>query len=175
VSAQEGDEKATVSAVTVGSDGSKEAKRQVPLNLRAVVMTIGEMGGNYSDAVEMIRKSNEVKIVNSSLAIDSVPRGMPITQLARLARTDSNLEQANVFVTQVTANTSGLQQVSFELPVDETQKTKPVEEQPLNRSPGRIFSGKKHPQEAEPEAPPASRLLGSEADFARSPGRIFGK
>lgn len=176
VSAKAGDEKATVTHLTEGKDGTREVTVQVATNLRAVLQAIGELGGGYAEAVELVRKTDAAKVLVSTLAIDSTPRGIPIPQLARLAKTDSNLERANIEVTRSTT-ASELMQAGFDLPTDaDTVRADANTEEPaLNRSPGRIFGGKKHPLEADPEQPTTKPVESSEANLSRNPGRLFGK
>lgn len=175
VSAKAGDEKATVTHLADGKDGSREVKVKAASNLRAVLVAIGELGGGYADAVELVRKTDAAKVLASAVAIDSTPRGIPIPQLARLAKTDSNLERANIEVTR-SSGSNELQLASFDLPTDaDTVQAKPAEEPALNRSPGRIFGGKKHPQEADADVPAAKVEESTSLDLARNPGRLFGK
>ncbi|QEL14887.1 HEAT repeat domain-containing protein [Limnoglobus roseus] len=175
VAAKAGDENATVTYLAPGKDGSKEVVLKVPSNLRGVLSAVGELGGGYAEAIELIRKADGTKVLAATMAVDALPRGMPITQLAKLARSDSNLEQANVEVTR--AATSGdLQLASFDLPSEaDNVKQKPQDEPSLNRSPGRLFSAKKHPQEPDPEPPTAAKPSEDSLDLARSPGKLFGK
>ncbi len=175
VSAKAGDTQATVTYLTTGTEGSNAVSRKCPTNLRAVLTLVGELGGGYSEAVELVRKTESAKVLASTVAVDSVPRGIPIPQLARLAKVDSNLERANIEVTRASTD-SELMLASFDLPTDaDTVRAVPVEEPALNRSPGRIFGGKKHPQEAEPEVPLVTTEESLDQDLARNPGRIFTK
>lgn len=176
IAAKAGDEKATVTFLAAGSDGAKEVVRQVPSTLKGVLTAVGELGGGYADAVELIRKAEGTKVLGATLAVDATPRGMPITTLAKLARSDANLEQANVEVTRATDR--DIQLSSFDLPSDaDTVKQKPAAEEPaLNRSPGRLFSAKKHPSEPDAEASPApAKPAETSFDLTKSPGKLFGK
>ncbi len=178
IAAKAGDEKATITHLATGRDGSKQVVVKVPSTLRGVLTAVGELGGGYAEAVELIRKADGTKVLAATLAVDSMPRGMPITQLAKLARSDSNLEQANMEVVRATTPTgSELQLASFDLPseADNVKQTPAAEEPSLNRSPGRLFSAKKHPQEPDVEPPPAAKPPEESFDLARSPGKLFGK
>jgi hypothetical protein len=176
ISAKAGDEKATVTYLATGQDGAKEVTAQVPATLRGVLTAVGEFGGGYAEVVEVIRKADAAKVLAATVAVDATPRGIPITQLARLAQSDSNLEVANVEVTRSTTRAGDVQQASFDLPTDaDTIRAQPFEEPSLNRAPGRIFGGKKHPQEADGDAAPAKPAVDDTPDLARSPGRLFGK
>lgn len=175
VSAKAGDEKATVTHLAEGKDGAREVSVKAATNLRAVLQAIGELGGGYSEAVELVRKTEAAKVLASAVAVDSTPRGIPIPQLARLAKSDSNLERANIEVTRATAGNELLSS-GYDLPTDaDTVRAAPVEEPALNRSPGRIFGGKKHPLEADDETPTTKADTPPEHDLARNPGRLFGK
>ncbi|MBL8864184.1 MAG: hypothetical protein JNK93_01340, partial [Planctomycetia bacterium] len=175
VSAKAGDEKATVTHLAEGKDGAREVSVKAATNLRAVLQAIGELGGGYSEAVELVRKTEAAKVLASAVAIDSTPRGIPIPQLARLAKSDSNLERANIEVTRATAGNE-LVPSGYDLPTDaDTVRAAPVEEPALNRSPGRIFGGKKHPLEADDETPTTKADTPPDQDLARNPGRLFGK
>ncbi len=175
VSAKAGDAQATVTFLAPGTDGSREVTVKAAPNLRSILMAVGELGGGYSEAVELIRKTDAAKVLATSVAVDAAPRGFPIPQLARLAKTDSNLERANIEVARSTVDPA-LEVASYDLPTDaDTVRAKPAEEPALNRSPGRIFGGKKHPLEADGESPSAKAIENSEFDFARNPGKLFGK
>jgi hypothetical protein len=175
VSAKAGDEKATVTLLASGTDGAKEVKLVAASNLRSVLLAMGELGAGYSDAVELVRKTDAAKILASAVAIDRSPRGIPIPQLARLAKTDSNLERANVEVLRNSTD-GDLRPAGFDLPSDaDTLREQPLDEPALNRSPGRIFGGKKHPLEADPESPAPKVDDLREPDLARNPGRLFGR
>ena len=180
VSAKASDTDVTVTHIAQGPEGAQEVKVLVKPNLAAVLNAMGEMGAGYSEAIELVRKLDTAKVVAGAVILDAAPRGMPTAQLAQLARTDANLERANVEVAQSTQGNDILQ-AGYDLPSDaEAVKEKPTADVPqLNRNPGRIFSSKKHPSEPDaevsPPAPAGPTAKSIESSLARNPGKLFGK
>jgi hypothetical protein len=118
------------------------------------------------------------------MALDSAPRGIPLSQLALIARSDPGLETADLEVTR--ASRGDLQQAAYDLPseADAVQKPSiaPPEDPQLNRNPGRLFAPKKHPMEVGPDSDPKpvdqpkpTDPVKPDTDLSRNPGRLFGK
>jgi hypothetical protein len=176
----EGDAAVTVSKVVTGKDGAEAVKVKARPALGAVLAAIGELGGGYSEAVEFLRRADAAKALQVAVAIDAAPRGIPLPQLAVMARSDPGLETANLEVTR--ASRGDIRQASYDLPSEADAVTRtsaaPAEDTQLNRNPGRLFAPRKHPQEVEPEPDPKAAKPAEPAppaDLARNPGRLFGK
>lgn len=174
ITAKPGDLQATITKIVSGLDGAQEVSAKSGLSLSAILTAVGEMGGGYSEAVELVRRADQGKVLTSAVAIDAAPQGIPTMQLAALARTESNLDRANLEVERVCRGE--IVPVSYDLPnFDESKPLPPVEPVDLARNPGRLFSAKKHPMDPEAEAPPAVEPPTVGPTLNRSPGRLFGK
>ena len=178
VTARDGDELVTVSRIVAGKDGAEPLAVKVRPAVGAVLAALAELGAGYSEAVEFVRKADAAKVLPVTVAVDAAPRGIPLTQLALIARSDPGLETADLEVTR--ASRADVRQASYDLPseADGVRKTSlaPPEDPQLNRNPGRLFAPKKHPMEVGPEtdSKPADPAK-PESDLSRNPGRLFGK
>jgi hypothetical protein len=179
VTAKAGDEKVTVSKLVRGKDGVVPQVVKVHPGLESVLGAMAEMGAGYSEAVELVRRADAVKALSVAVAVDAAPRGLPLTQLALIARSDPGLDTANLEVAR--ASRGDMEQASFDLPSESDslrqKPAAPTEAPDLSRNPGRLFGPKKHPLEADPEPPtkPADPAKPSDTDLSRTPGRLFGK
>ena len=168
VTAGADDAEITVTRI-VTKDGEPTAvAEKCPADLGAVMMTLAKLGGSYSEAVELVLKSQKAQVLAAELAIDTIPRGVPIQQLAVISRNDPELAKADRAVEQVMSG--GIVQAGYDLPTeaDAVKQPEPVvvpAPAPLNRNPGRLFGTREDVDEAE-EVPAA---------FNREPGRLFGK
>jgi hypothetical protein len=177
VTAKAGDLSASVTRIIPDLDGPKEVTVQSNLSVAAVLNTMGEMGGGYSEAVELLRRAETAKVMVAAVMIDANPQGIPLVQLAQMAKTEVNLERANLEVERV--NRGGeIVPANFDLPSNEEPKAAPAPEpKELSRNPGRLFSGKKHPMDSDEPSPLPPSVTAPSAPQAtnRNPGRLFGK
>ena len=130
----------TVTRVTV-KDGEPTA---IPLKCRAdlghVLTAIAELGGTYTEAVELVQRLDKAAVLAGSVAYDSAPRGLTVQQLAQIARSDPSVARADLEVER--AGKTEILQASYDLPTEaDAVQAKPEEPTlpPLNREPGRIF------------------------------------
>jgi hypothetical protein len=180
VSAKAGSGGVTVTRIVPSSDGPKEQTTTVQPTPAAVLTALGKLGAGYAEAVEFVKRADAAKLLTATVAVDMAPRGVPVAQLARLAKGDPTLERTDIEVARATQYGDGAG--GYDLPspeADNPVKQASAEEPQLNRNPGRIFGAKKHPSEAA-EAEPQSSAKPAEKekdgpDLARSPGRLFGK
>ncbi len=91
ITARAGDTVATVSRFSAKSDAPTHA--QCSLDVGDVLLKMAELGGTYPDAAEFLQKASDRKALNCKLAIDALPRAVPIKRLAEAAREDPRLEQ----------------------------------------------------------------------------------
>lgn len=150
VSAGATDELVKVTHIVPGADGAQEATRQVKPTLAAVLNAVGELGGGYSEAVEVVRKADTAKVLAAAVTRDAAPRGLPLTELAKLSRTDTTLETSNLEVARA-AQGGDVLPAGYDLPTEaEAVQVTPASatEPALNRNPGRLFGPKKHPLDA---------------------------
>ncbi len=140
VTMKDGAESVLISRIVTkdGEPTTVEGKYRADLNY--ILKGIAEMGGNYGDAIEFIRRVNGADCLGAKLAIDAMPRGITLQQLATLARTDSTVAKANL---EVEKSPGGdVLQVGYEAPGEPKplEKAPIVEVEPLNqRGGGRIF------------------------------------
>jgi len=114
----------------------------VKADLAAVLKGLGELGGTFSDAVELIRKAEKSEILLAGVKFDARPRGLNVQSLALIARSDPTLDKADKEVVRV--GTPDIKQTSYDPPTEaEAVQAKPEVVEPLlNRDPGRIFGSK---------------------------------
>jgi hypothetical protein len=153
VSMKEGDKTVTISRIvtkkaevyktkedTDADENYDVVKIEKRPDLSVLLMGIVEMGGNYTDAIELIRRLSAADCLGTKLAVDSAPRGISIQQLAQIARIDPTVMKANKEVERVQRGGDVLQS-GIDLPSDaDTLKKQPGDDQPaLSRNPGRLF------------------------------------
>jgi hypothetical protein len=173
VTAANGDVAATITRIVPGIDGAQAVTNKCALSLPSILSMIGEMGGGYSEAVELVRKSDQGKVLASAVAVDAAPVGIPTVQLAALARTEANLDRANLEVDRMTRGE--IVPASYDLPnFDEPKPVAPQTPEDLARNPGRLFAPKKHPMDATPEVKPTPPAPPA-AELNKTPGKLFGK
>jgi flagellar basal body P-ring protein FlgI len=174
VTAKIGDSQATLTKIVNGTDGATDVSTKCGLSIAGMLSGLGEMGAGYSEAVELIRRADAAKLVAANIAVDANPQGIALIQLATLARSEANLDRANLEVERVCRG--DVTPASYDLPnFDEPKPLAPLEAADLSRNPGRIFGGKKHPMDdaEEPVAKPAEKPV--EGALSRQPGKLFGK
>lgn len=173
VTAKPGDLKATVTRIVNGADGAEDVSVPSGMSLAAIISTVGELGGGYSEAVELVRKAEQAKVLTCAVQVDSNPMGIPTDRLAALAFSETNLEQANLEVERICRGE--MLGGSYDLPTfEEVRPVVHMEEQDLNRNPGRLFGPKKHPMDPEPEIQPApSPPPPAAGPLNREPGRLI--
>ncbi|HMO34869.1 MAG TPA: HEAT repeat domain-containing protein, partial [Gemmatales bacterium] len=80
ITLREGDEECTI---TVNDAEGKQVKRRCSTSLHQVLAQSAQMGANYADLVELLKQASENHCLSTTLAIDSLPRLVPWSQLAR--------------------------------------------------------------------------------------------
>ncbi|MGL4423556.1 MAG: HEAT repeat domain-containing protein, partial [Gemmataceae bacterium] len=151
VSRKAGDDAVTLSKVVEGKDGADTVQVKSKPSVGAMLAALGEMGGSYSEAVELVRRLDTAKLLPATLAIDATPRGLPITQLAVMAKSDPTVETTNLEVAR--ASRGDVMQAGYDLPTESKSVTLlPTQLPELNKNPGRIFGGKKNPMEESEES-----------------------
>lgn len=141
VTRKEGEDSVLVSRLLLkdGEPTSVEARYRADLGV--ILKGLAEMGGSYANAIEFIRRSNTSECLACKLAVDCLPRSLPLQELAQMARRDPTAAESD----KIVANATGLQPGespelkqagSFELP----SPTDGVRKQPetvVNPGPGR--------------------------------------
>src|SRR5205085_3201729 len=80
VRADEGKTTCTVSRFTTGQ--GKQSK-ECPLEVAAVLRAVAELGGNYADAVELLRQADASRGLNCSVKADPLPKAPTVYDLVR--------------------------------------------------------------------------------------------
>jgi hypothetical protein len=127
-------------------------------DLLAVLLTLGNLGGGYDEAVELISRADRARVVTSAVVVDAISPELNIQQLAQFAAVDPALVKANLEVVRAGTVHPGVDANGFDLPSPEpdpaTVVAPPPPRVPLNREPGRLF--KRHdPSVIDPNAVPA--------------------
>ena len=116
--------------------------------LAEVVLAIGQLGGGYSEAVELIRRAERAQVLSSALVIDALPSELSIAQLSQFAAKDPTLTKANLEIAKAGVVRPELDSRGFDLPNPPpdpaAQYTPPPPRPPLNREPGRLFGPKRN-------------------------------
>lgn len=102
VTARAGDTVATVSRFSPRGEGAP-THVQSSLNLADVLRKMAEVGATYSDAADMIQKASDRKSLSCKLALDALPRAVPVKRLAEAARADPRMEQEQDLLTETDA------------------------------------------------------------------------
>jgi flagellar basal body P-ring protein FlgI len=80
VTLREGEDQCTI---TVTDAEGKQVKRKCASSLNQVLALAAQMGASYADQVELLRQAAENHCLSSRLGIDSMPKLVPWSQLAR--------------------------------------------------------------------------------------------
>lgn len=111
--------------------------------LGSVLTALANLGGGYSEAIELVRRSARAEALSAPVVADAVPRELSIQQLSGFAKVDPTLAKANVEVAKVGTVRPAVDANGFEVPVDAGPLVAPagavLPKQPLNRNPGRLF------------------------------------
>jgi hypothetical protein len=72
---------------------SKVSERQegTSLEIADIIRGLARLGATYREVVEMVKQANEIKGLSCRLAIDALPRGATVKQLAEAGRTDPKM------------------------------------------------------------------------------------
>jgi hypothetical protein len=88
VTANKGDERCTITRTSLRHGKSKV---QCSLKLEEVLHKLAEMGGTYSDAVEVLRKADHFQCLSCRLAVDALPQATSVYDLAKAGAGDPEL------------------------------------------------------------------------------------
>lgn len=139
-----GDDKVLISRVVTKDGEPTTVTGQYRADLLAVLKGLSEMSGTYADAVEFIRQTSKMDVLACKLAIDISPRGIPIQDLAQMARRDPTVGESDKLAMKGHTTDDIQQAGGFDLQTeaDAVKKKAPPQSHPLNRNPGSIFGGK---------------------------------
>ena len=155
VSAKEGEPTVTVTRISVDKKGDPTpVTRKCLSDIGLILRTVAELGGGFPEAVEFVRRAQTAEVVTTPVLFDASPRGVGLSQLAAISRTDPTLEKADAEVSRVAQG--DVRQAGFdELPTEgqAVQQAGPQPQVDLAREPGRLF-GPKRPATPAPEPEP---------------------
>lgn len=145
VTMKDGEESVLVSRIVTKNNEPTTVEAKYRADLGYILKGIAEMGGNYGDAIEFIRRVNGADCLGAKLAVDATPRGMTIQQLASLARTDLTLARSDVEVEKINGD---ILQAGWEAPGEPKplQKAPIVELELPNRNQGGRLFGPRQPE-----------------------------
>ena len=83
ITAQPGEAYCTVSRISLRHGTNR---RQCPLRLEDVLRTLAQMGGGYSDAVEVLRQAHRCQVLSCPVAVDALPQATSVYELAQAGR-----------------------------------------------------------------------------------------
>lgn len=158
----------TVTRIATRNGEPTAITEKCPADLGNVLIALAKLGGGYTEAVEMVMRAQKAQVLAAELAIDTLPRGIPIQQLAQISRNDPDLAKADHEV--IRFQRGEVVQAGYDLPSEGDAVKQPPPAPPttpLNREPGRLFGPRRDGNDpATPDSEPA---------INREPGRLFGK
>jgi len=89
LTAKAGDTKCTISRFAVNKS---ERIEQCSLSIVEIVRTMAEMGALYEDVAQMLMQARDTKALTCDLAIDALPKHVPVQKLAQNAHVDKKME-----------------------------------------------------------------------------------
>lgn len=147
VTRKEGEESVVISRLTTKDGEPTAVSGKYRADLAVVLKGLAEMGGGYSEAIELIRRVNAADGFACKVTVDANPAGLSVQQLAQLARRDPTAAEADKVVTAATGQRSAadgevVQAGGYDMaaPGDSLKKTPaPVVPLRLNRDPGGVL------------------------------------
>jgi hypothetical protein len=89
VTAQQGDKHCVVSRFITST--GKIYQHTCSLRLEDIIRAMAEMGGQYPDVVDLLRKADEWKCLNCAVHVDALPQASSVVELAQSGRDPSFL------------------------------------------------------------------------------------
>jgi hypothetical protein len=145
---EEGEDSVVISRVVTKDGEPSTVEGKYRADLSVILKGLAEMGGGYAEAIDFVRRVHSADGFACSVAIDSMPRGFDIQELARLAGRDPLIVEADKLASKMSPG-SGIrgddliQAGGYVLP-DESETMKvpapivPIRPD-LNRNPGSVF------------------------------------
>jgi hypothetical protein len=135
---------ATITQIKIVKNEPVKNEAKCPTDLYAALLTLGKLGGGYTEAVELIRRADKAQVLTSSVIVDAIVPELNIRHLAEYAAKDPSLALADREVARAGVVRPGIDSDGFDLPPPETDPATVIApaplRQPLNRSPGHLFS-----------------------------------
>src|SRR5436190_23961048 len=86
ITASQDDDRCTVSRFSVLQGTSR---RQCSLQLQPALRAMADMGGTYSDAVELLRQADRCQALTCKVAVDALPQATSVYDLAKVGAGDA--------------------------------------------------------------------------------------
>jgi hypothetical protein len=152
------DDEATITRIVKTKTELLEKTQKCKTDLLATLLTIGNLGGGYEEAVELIHRADRAQVMTSPLVVDAISPELNIRQLSLFAAQDPALVKANQEVVRAGTVRPGIDADGFDLPALEPDPATIIAptppRQPLNRDHGRLFQ-RHDPPAADPNSVPA--------------------
>jgi hypothetical protein len=137
-------DQATITQIKIVKNETKVDEVPCPTDLYAALLTLGKLGAGYTEAVELIRRADKAQVLTASVVVDAIVPELDIRHLAEYAAKDPGLTLADREVARAGLVHPGMDADNFDLPPPEQDPASllapPPVRQPLNRSPGHLFS-----------------------------------
>jgi hypothetical protein len=88
VTANAEDTRCTISRISLHKGKSK---KQCGLKVEEVLRTLAEMGGEYADAVEVLRRADQLQCLSCPVVVDALPQATSVYDLAKAGAGDPEL------------------------------------------------------------------------------------
>jgi hypothetical protein len=92
VTAKQGDERCTLTRISLRHGRSQ---RQCSLKLEEILHGLADMGASYADAVEVLRRSDNLRCLSCRVAVDALPQATSVYDLARAGAGDPELQKVH--------------------------------------------------------------------------------
>jgi hypothetical protein len=151
---------ATLTRIVKVKDEWVERQVNCSADVGSVLIALGQMGGGYAEAVELIRRADAAGVLSSSVLVDAIPLELNLRQLAYFARHDPSLRKADAEVSRLGVSRPSVENADLTLPTpdaDSTPPPTPPPRPPLNREPGRLFGPKRQEPPVAPTVLPTPR------------------
>ena len=87
ITAQSGDDRCTITRIMV--EPATELRKQCSLHLDDVMRTMTEMGGQYPEVIDLLRKLEDRRRLSAPVRFNALPEAPSVEELAERARTDT--------------------------------------------------------------------------------------
>lgn len=138
---------AKITRVFKGREDAEVKEVRCRSDLHSVLTVMANLGGGYSEAIELIRKLDRAEVLTGKIVLDAIPRELSIQQLSGFAKVDPTLAKVNQEVARVGTVRPAVDAHGFELPSTQEATVPPagapLQKPPLNRDPGRLFGPKR--------------------------------
>jgi hypothetical protein len=88
ITAGKEDNRCTITRISL-----RHGKRKVQcgLELEQILHTLADMGGEYAEAIELLRRAEQLKCLNCPVAVDALPQAISVYELAKAGAGDPEL------------------------------------------------------------------------------------